>query len=130
MHLYAKTVSAVASGDYYQVLFDSDNRSEEEVDPFDQPEPYLMVQSQFEFFSGAKCFLESDDEDYIGHFNLKLVEFSSTRCVFEIARRDHNRVEVSFELPSPEFENARRIVEVIFGIREPECDDQDLDGAL
>ena len=129
MHLYAKTVSAVASGDYYQVHFDSDNRGEEEVDPFDQPEPYVMVQSQFEFFSGGNCYVESDDKNYIGHFKLKLIEFSSTRCVFEIARRDHNRVEVSYELPSPEFESAQRIVEVIFGIREPEYD-SDLDGAL
>jgi hypothetical protein len=131
MHLYAKTVSAIASGDYYQVLFDADNRDEDEVDdPFDRLEPYLMVQSQFEFSSGGKCYVESDDENYIGHFKLKLVEFSSTRCVFEIARRDHNRVEVTFELPSPEFESAQRIVEVIFGIREPEYDsDLDLDGA-
>ena len=128
MHLYAKTVSAVASGDYYQVLFDSDSRAEDEVNPFDQPEPYVMVQSQFEFFSGGKCYIESDDENYIGHFKLKLIEFSSTRCVFEIARRNHNRVEVSFDLPSPEFESAKRIVEVIFGIREPEYD-SDLDGA-
>jgi hypothetical protein len=130
MHLYAKTVSAVASGDYYQVLFDSDNRSEEDVDPFDQPEPYLMVQRQFEFSSGGKCYVESDDEEYIGHFKLKLVEFSSTRFVLEIVRRDNNRVEVTFELNSAEFEEAQRIVEVIFGIREPEYDEHDFDGAL
>jgi hypothetical protein len=130
MHLYAQRVSAVASGDYYQVLFDSEVRCEEEVDPFDQPAPYLMVQCQFEFFDGGKCYVESDDEDYIGHFKLKLLEFSSTRFVFEIARRDHNHVEVSFALTATDFEDAQRIVEVIFGLRKPDYDEHDLDGAL
>lgn len=130
MHLCAKKVSAVASGDYYQVLFDSEERSEEQVDPFDQPAPYLMVQCQFEFFEGGRCYVESDDDEYIGHFKLKLVEFSSTRFVFEIARRDHNRVEVSFELTAAEFKEAQPIVEVIFGIRKPDYDERDFDGAF
>lgn len=127
MHLYAKRVSAVASGDYYQVLFDSEDRGEEQVDPFDQPAPYLMVQCQFEFFDGGKCYVESDNDEYIGHFKLKLVEFSPTSLAFEIARRDHNRVEVSFALTAAEFEEAQPIVEVIFGRREPDYDEHDFD---
>jgi hypothetical protein len=130
MHLHAKRVSAVASGDYYQVLFDSDGRNEDEVDPFTQPEPYLMIQRQFEFFSGGKCYVESDDEDYIGHFKLKLVEFSSTRFAFEILEHEHNTIEVSFALTALEFEDTQRIVEVIFGMREPYYEEFDLNGAL
>ena len=130
MHLHAKKVSAVASGDYYQVLFDSDGRNEDEVDPFAQPAPYLMVQRQFEFFSGGKCYVESDDEECIGHFKLKLVEFSSTRFAFEVSEHEHKPIEVSFALTEPEFVDARRIVEVIFGIREPHDEEGDLNGAL
>ena len=78
MHLYAKRLAAVASGDYYQILFDSADRGEEQVDPFDQPAPYLMLQCQFEFSAGGKCYVESDDDEYIGHFKLKLVEFTTT----------------------------------------------------
>lgn len=125
MHLYAKRVSAVASGDYYQVLFDSDDRGEEEVAPFEQREPYLMIQSQFEFSDGGKCYIESDDDEYIGHFKLKLIEFTPTSLTFEIARRDHNCVEVSFALTTAEFEEAQPIVEVIFGRREPDNDEHD-----
>lgn len=130
MHLYAKKVSAIASGDCYQILFDSDDRDEEAVDPFEQPEPYLMVQSQFEFFDGGQCYVESADDEYIGHFKLKLVEFTSTNLTFEIARRNHNRVEVSFALTTAEFETAQPIVEIIFGMREPDYDEHDLNGAL
>ena len=125
MHLFAKSVSAIASGDYYQVIFDSKARDEEEGDPFDPPTPYLMVQSQFECFDGGECYVESDDEEYVGHFKLKLMEFSSTRFVFELARPDHNRVEVSFALSAAEFAEAQRIVEIIFEIRKPDDDGDD-----
>jgi hypothetical protein len=128
MKLDAKRISATASGDYYQILLDSEDRNEEQLDPLDQPAPYLMVQCQFEFSDGGKCYVESDNDEYIGHFKLKLVEFSPTRLAFEIERRNHNHVEVCFALPTAEFGEALPIVEVIFGIREPDYDGQDLDG--
>ena len=130
MQLYAKKVSAIASGDYYQVLLDSEECDDEQLEPFEQPAPYLLVQSQFEFFDGGKCYIESDDEEYIGHFKLKLVEFSQVRLAFEIARSNHNQVEVHFALTAAEFEKALPIVEVIFGMREPDYDAQDFDNAL
>jgi len=98
-------------------------------DSLDQPLPYLMVQCQFEFSDGGKCYVESDDDKYIGHFKLKLVEFSPTRLAFEIARRNHNIVEACFALTAAEFDEALPIVEVIFGIRAPYSDGHDFDGA-
>jgi len=130
MQLSAKKVSAIASGDYYQVHLDSEDRDDEQLYPFEQPAPYLLVQSQFEFFDGGTCYIESEDEEYTGHFKLKLVEFSSTRLVFEIARINHNQVEVHFELTAAEFEKALPIVEVIFGMRALDYDVQDFDNLL
>jgi len=131
MQLSAKTVSAVVSGDYYQVVLDSDERDEDEIDPFGKPAPYLMLQRQFEFLDGGKCYVESDDEEYIGHFKLQLVEFTPTRLAFEIASPDRNHhVEVCFALAAAEFEGVRPIVEVIFGRREPDCESQGFDSAL
>lgn len=130
MHLYAKRVSAIASGDYYQVVLESEDSDEEQLNPFDQPAPYLMVQCQLEFFDGGKCYIESDDDEYIGHFKLQLLEFSPTRLAFTIARPNSNHVEVGFALTAAEFQEAKPIVEVIFGMREPDYDAQDSDGAL
>lgn len=130
MQLFAKKVSAIASGDYYQVNLDSDNRDEDQIDPFGQPEPYILLQRQFEFSDGGKCYIESDDEEYIGHFKLKLLEFSPVRLAFEIARRNNNQVEVHFALTAAEFEEALPIVEVIFGMREPDLEGDDFYGAL
>lgn len=131
MKLSAKTVSAVASGDYYQVVLDSEERDEDEQDPVGEPGPYLLVQRQFEFFDGGKCYVESDLEEYRGHFKLQLVEFTPNRLAFEIVSRAGNRhIEVSFALAAADFQEALPIVEVIFGRREPDVETQDFDSAL
>lgn len=130
MQLSAKKVSAVVSGDYYQAHFDSDDRDSEQVDPYEESEPYVLIQRQFESFDGGKCYIESHNEDYIGHFKLKLLEFSTTRLAYEISRRDHTLVEVTFALTAAEFEEALPIVEVIFGVREPGGDSQFFDQAF
>ena len=93
MQLAAKRVSAVVSGDYFQAHFDSDDRDGEQVGPYEEPKPYVLIQRQFESFDGGKCYIESDNEEYIGHFRLKLLEFSTTRLAYEISRRDHTLVE-------------------------------------
>jgi hypothetical protein len=130
MQLSAKTVSAVASGDYYQVVLDSEERGDDELDPFGQPAPYLMLQRQFEFFDGGKCYVESDVQEYVGHFQLQLIEFTPTRLAFEIARSNHNdHVEICFALKATDFEEALPIVEVIFGRRDPDFETQDVDFA-
>ena len=51
------------------------------------------------------------------------MSLSRTRLAFEIVRKTENQVEVSFALNGSEFEKVRRIAEVIFGLREPEPDD-------
>lgn len=40
---------------------------------FHSPEPYVLVPRQFEFFDGGKRYIGSQDEEYIGHFKLKLL---------------------------------------------------------
>lgn len=130
MQLDAKRVSVVVSGDYYQALFDFEDRDDEQVDPFDQLAPYVLVQRQFERFDDCRCYIESHDEEYIGHFKLKLIEFSPTRLAYEIDRRDHKFVDVSFSLTATEFEEAQPIIEVIFGVREPSGDSHIADDTL
>jgi hypothetical protein len=124
MHFYAKTVSGTVSGDYYQLVLEAEDSDEDQENDPEQTGPYLLLQQQFEFPDGGKCYVESDDETYIGHFKLKLTEFIPTRLVFEIARNSHNHVEVDFSLTDAEFEESRPIAEVIFGMREPYFDDE------
>lgn len=123
MQFVAKSVSGTASGDYYQLSLEGEDYSFNEKN-LEQSGSYLLLQQQFEFANDGKCYIESDNENYIGHFKLSLIEFSATKLVLEIARRLHNRVEVSFTLSASEFEEALPIVEVIFGTREPCLEDE------
>ncbi|MBI4204550.1 MAG: hypothetical protein HY527_05955 [Betaproteobacteria bacterium] len=128
MRFHAASVSASADGDYYQLWLGPEQADEEEADPYQVRGPYLIVQRDFETPGAGWCYIETHDEGYIGHFPLRLTELSDTRLAFEIVRKTDNHVEVSFALNGSEFEKVRRIAEVIFGLREPESDDDDRPG--
>ena len=117
MRFHAPKVSASVSGDYYQLYLGPQDNEEE--DPFEVAGPYLLLQREFEM-SGKQCYIETKNESYIGHFSLKLIEFSPSLLSFDIVRARDNHVEVSFALDASTFEDVRRVAEVIFGLREPD----------
>ena len=123
MRFHAASVSASVDGDYYHLCFGPEASDEQDVDPYEVRGPYLIVQRDFEMPETGQCYVETHDEGYIGHFPLRLTELSRTRLAFKIVRKTENHVEVSFALNGSEFQKVRRIAEVIFGLREPEPDD-------
>ena len=123
MRFHAASVSASVDGDYYHLWFGPEKSDEDQADPYEVRGPYLIVQCDFEMPDAGQCYIETHDESYIGHFPLRLTELSRTRLAFEIARKTENHVEVTFALNGSEFEKVRRIAEVIFGLSEPEPDD-------
>ncbi len=125
MRFQAQRVSASAAGDYFQLSLGPEESDEEESDPYEVKGPYLVVQRQFEMPDGGRCYLETHDKGYIGHFRLRLTQLSRTRLAFDVLRKTDNHVEVSFALNASEFEEVRRIAEVIFGLREPGLDDDE-----
>lgn len=125
MRIHAASVSASANGDYYQLRLGPTEPEEGETDPHEVTYPYLIVQRDFEISDHGQCYIETHDEGYIGHFPLRLTELTRTRLAFEIVRKTNSHVEVSFALNASEFEEVRHIAEVIFGLREPEPDDDD-----
>ena len=122
MRFHAPHVSASANGDYYQLWLGPDESEEEDADPNEVRGPYLIVQRDFEMPDDGGCYIETDNESYVGHFPLRLIELSPTRLSFEIVRKSNNHVDVSFTLDPSEFEEVRRIVEIIFGLKGPELD--------
>ena len=119
MRFHAKHVSAGESGgEYFQVSFDNDDPSDDDLDLSPRDQPYLLVQRQFEDDDGGVCYIETLDHDtYTGHYRLRLIEFTPTRLAFEIARKDHKYVEVTFDLNPKRFSEVKRIVHIIFGVR-------------
>jgi hypothetical protein len=47
---------------------------------------------------------------------VRLIEFTQTRLVFEIARPEDRRVEATYKLSTRRFREVLRIVHIIFGI--------------
>jgi hypothetical protein len=119
VRFHAKHVSVGESGgEYFQVSFDNEDPSDDDLDLSPPDQPYLIVQRQFEDDDGGVCYIETLDHDtYTGHYRLRLIEFTPTRLAFEIARKDHKYVEVTFDLNAKLFSEVKRIVHIVFGVR-------------
>ena len=92
MRFHANHVSSSISGDYYQAMFEA------EEDTNDPDSPYLLIQRQFETSDGGRCYIETHDEKYIGHFLLRRVEFTPERLLIEFDRPSDNLVSVTFSM--------------------------------
>ncbi len=114
MRFHAKYVSASEAGDYYQVSFDTEDPGEDSTDPRGPDRPYLIIQRQFETLDGGQCYVETHDYGYVGHFHVRLTNFTRTCLAFEIARKRNTYVEVSCSLDAVEFKEMQRIVNIIF----------------
>ena len=94
MRFHAKYVSVGEFGDeYFEVSFDSEDPGNDDLDLSGDENPYLIVQRQFEDGDGGVCF------------------------AFEIARKDHKYVEVTYDLDAKRFDEVQRIVRIIFGVQ-------------
>jgi len=123
MRFRAKYVSASENGDYYQVAFENADPAGDAADVVGPDSPYLLIQRQFEDPDGGLCYVETHDEEYIGHFRLRSIEFSSSRLLVEIARGRNNRIEVIFDIRQSEFEEVRRVIDIISGKSSPDDED-------
>lgn len=112
MRFHASHVSASVSGDYYQVLFEvSEGTSDPEI-------PYLVIQRQFEDPDGGRCYIETHDEKYTGHFRLRRIDFSPSRIFVEIDRPRDNVLEVTFGMATSDFQQVARVLDIISGAKE------------
>jgi hypothetical protein len=103
---------------YFQVLFTNRDPAAD-YDPSATIEPYLLLQRQFEDADRGLCYLETHDIDrFAGHYRLRLIEFTPTRLVLEIDRREDRTVEVTYKLSIRRFREVRRIVHIIFGVEQ------------
>ena len=114
MRFHAKYVSAAEAGDYYQVSFETEDPGDDATDPPALDSPYLIIQRQFETPDGGRCYVETHDHSYVGHYRLKLIDFSPTHLVVAIERKSNTHVEVTYALDAVEFNEVQRVVNIIF----------------
>jgi hypothetical protein len=114
MGFHAKYVSAVEIGDYYQITFETEDPNDAATDPPKLDSPYLIIQRQFETADGGRCYVETHDHSYVGHYRLKLIAFSPTHLVVAIDRKSNTHVEVTYALDAGEFDEVQRVLNIIF----------------
>ena len=107
MRFQANHISTSVSGDYYQAMF----AAEEDTD--DPDSPYLLIQRQFEMPDGGRCYIETHDEKYIGHFLLLRIEFTPEKLSIEFDRPRDNLISVTFDMAISDFKKASRVVKII-----------------
>ena len=120
MRFHTRHVSVGEFADeYFAVEFDNEDPSDDDFALSGDEAPYLILQRQFEDADGGVCYIETHDHGtYSGHFRLRLMRFTPTSFAFEIARKDHKYVEVTYDLDARRFEEVRRIVNIIFGVHD------------
>jgi hypothetical protein len=115
MHFHANYVSTsvFGDGDYYQAAFEA------EQDTDDLGSPYLLIQRQFEDPDDDRCYIETHDEKYCGHFLLRRVDFTPQKLSIALDRPRDNFVSVTFAMVVTEFAEALQVVRIISGEIEP-----------
>jgi hypothetical protein len=109
MQFHAERVTVSVAGDYYQLLFEAEEES-------DDPEsPYLILQRQFEIEDSGRCSAETDDENFIGEFFLEQIGFTRKRLLASLDRLDDKEIVVTFGLCHSEFEKASQLLKIISG---------------
>ena len=109
MQFHAERVTVSVAGDYYQLLLEADEDS-------DDPEsPYVILQRQFETEDSGRCSVETHDEIFIGQFILEHIEFTREQVLFSPDRPNDKEIVVTFGLSHSEFEKASQILKIING---------------
>lgn len=98
------------SGDYYQISFDAkkDNGSAEISD-----DPYFLIQRQFEMPDDGEIYIESLDENYIGHFAVKNAILKKDKIVLELKRPNYSKIEVGFKATEKEFKELHSAIKTM-----------------
>ena len=104
MNIALDYVSVSISGDYYQVSFDSkeDDGTDEITD-----DPYFLIQRQFEMPDGGKVYIESHDENYIGHFIVNRATLKMDKIHLELKKPKYSNIEISFKATEKDFKELR-----------------------
>jgi len=115
-HANYVSVSVEGDGDGYQAMFEAEYESE------DMDSPYLLIQRQFEIDEpdDGRCYIETHDEKYVGHFHLRRVEFTPNQLWIELDRASDNLIHVTFSIENPEFEEASRAIKIMSGEIQPD----------
>ena len=110
MKMHVGYVSASEAGDYYQVLFE-ERDSDSEQDSLGGE--YLLIQRQFELPNGSRIYVESHEEDFIGHFKVVKARLNPQCLYLTLSRKTSVAIEVTFETSAGNYAEVKRALSVM-----------------
>ena len=102
-------VETSRAGDYYQALFEG----AEEGTGTD----YLLLQRQFEFPDGGRCYVETADVNVCGHFQVRSALLSRNCLTLALADTSWEGFEVRFRTDDDSYARLARILRRMLGRR-------------
>jgi hypothetical protein len=97
-------VSVSEVGDGFQILFEKTPGSEE---------GYVLVQRHFEFPDGGKCYLETDDREFCGHFRFRGAQLSRNRVQMVFGIRPVKEITVFFKATDSAYTELQRVLQIM-----------------
>jgi hypothetical protein len=97
-------VSVSGAGDGFQVLFEKTPDSEE---------GYVLVQRHFEFPDEGKCYLETDDREFCGHFRFRSARLSRNRFQMVFGIWPVREVTVLFKATDSAYVEVQRVLQIM-----------------
>jgi hypothetical protein len=88
-------VSVSVAGDYYQVMFE--DKEEYEGDEI-LDTPYVLIQRQFEMPEGSRIYIETHDENFVGHFVVIRCTLGRKQLSLQLRRKRCAELEVRFSI--------------------------------
>lgn len=102
---HATHVSASEEGDHFQILFEESSEQEDH--------PYLLVQRQFETPDGGRCYIETENCDFAGHFRIRSARLGRSTFRLIWGRISEEAAEVTFEADDSTFAEIGKVLRIM-----------------
>ena len=97
-------MSATEAGEGFEVLFETTR---------DSLEGYLLIQRHFEFPDGGKCYLETEDREFCGHFRIRSANLSRDRFQIAFGNAPVKRIVVLFSATDAVYAEVKRVLRIM-----------------
>jgi len=108
--MHFESVSVSVAGDYFQVMFDDDSEDEGDGAP---DAPYVLIQRQFEMPDGGRIYIETHDENYIGHFAVTRSVLGPKGLSLQLRRKRAAELEVTFNTSERDYTALKKALQTM-----------------
>ena len=93
-----------SGGEYFQVIFEKELDSEEE---------YILINRQFEFPNGGKCYFECPIENFIGHYKVKEAILNRDSLHIRFWLNGLTGIDINFSISEKDYKKVMRILKIM-----------------